>query len=91
MQWVVYLEPERGEKPFERPFKSFSSRVDALRFSAEQVGGEASRATVWVVDVDDATKAVTAVKMGEGEFCDVKLKVSRPGADRPWTWDELGF
>jgi hypothetical protein len=92
LQYVVHSEPPRGERPFEKPFKVFSSRQDASQFAAAQVAGDAFKASVYEVAVDDARKAVAAVRMGEGGApIDVRTKKSVPGIDRPWTAEELGF
>lgn len=92
MQYVVYSEPPRGERAFEKPFKAFSSRGDAIQFAASQVRGDAFKASVYEVAVDDARKAVAAVRMGEGGApIDIRTKVLEPGVDRLAGSHDLDF
>lgn len=73
--YVVYLEPQKGERPFERPFKAFSARPSAAAFATESVTREAEKAIIIQVDgIDDARKAIAAVEMGEGRVVDARSK-----------------
>jgi hypothetical protein len=65
MPYVVYSEPQRGEHPFARPFKVFSNRRDASQFAESEVCGETFKASVYEVAIDDARKAIEAVRKGE--------------------------
>jgi len=65
--FVVYIEPAKGDPPFDRAFKAFSTRLAADSYASEQVNQDAERAIILDVrGVEDARKAIAAVQMGEG-------------------------
>jgi hypothetical protein len=72
--YVVYLEPPKGERPFEKPYKAFSGRPSAISFANEQVAIDAEKALIFEVpDTDDARKAIAAVGMAAATLIDARV------------------
>lgn len=91
MSYVVYSEPQYGERPLEKPYKFFSYRLDAIQFAGLEVRGDAFTAYVYEVPYDDAREAIEAVRRGESvELVDVKTKKSAPDVVRLEYRNEVG-
>ena len=55
------------------PFKHFSALPPARAFATKQVETQvAERAEIWAVHAGDARAAVAALKMGQGEFVELR-------------------
>ena len=88
--FIVHSSPFFGEPPFEKPYKAFSLRRDAIAFAEKHTADDAFRADIYEVgDVNDVAKAIAALQMGEGKLVDNRgAKLSdqekRLRDDREW-------